>query len=287
MKTVLITGAYGQLGLTCRKTLKSYFNILPTGRKTFSDGIELDISDNKMTEKVLSENHPDVILNLAAITNVDACELSPNLAEATNLGGVQNLCKNFEGHFIQISTDYVFDGASGPYSERINPNPISVYGKTKLAAEQWLAENHQKTTIVRTNVVYSYSERAKASFVKWVIDSLSSEKPIRVVNDQWNNPTWTESIVSVLKLFLEKEIYGLYHYGDKGYMNRYTFAQMIAEVFELDSSLITPISTRDLNQPAPRPLKSGLETEKVESALGINPNSVETCLREIRSQISK
>ena len=221
------------------------------------------------------------------MTNVDGCETNPKMAEAINVGGVKNLCKIFEGHFIQISTDYVFDGTDGPYAEEDETNPISVYGQTKLAADKWLTNNHPKATIFRANVVYGYTKRTKASFVKWVVDSLLDGKPIRVVDDQWNNPTWTESIATVIKVLIEKEALGLYHYGDKEYMNRYEFAHLIAKVFDLDASLISPISTADLKQPAPRPLKSGLKTEKIESALGIVPNSVETCLQEIRKQLSR
>ena len=221
------------------------------------------------------------------MTNVDGCETNPKMAEAINVGGVKNLCKIFEGHFIQISTDYVFDGTDGPYEEDDETNPISVYGQTKLAADKWLTNNHPKATIFRANVVYGYTKRTKASFVKWVVDSLLDGKPIRVVDDQWNNPTWTESIATVIKVLIEKEALGLYHYGDKEYMNRYEFAHLIAKVFDLDTSLISPISTADLKQPAPRPLKSGLKTEKIESALGIVPNSVETCLQEIRKQLSR
>jgi len=287
MKNILINGAYGQLGEACIKNLKLHFNIISAGRHTSDEGVQLDITDAATTEKVLAEIRPDLILNLAAMTNVDGCETNPKMAEAINVGGVKNLCKNFEGHFIQISTDYVFDGTDGPYAEEDETNPISVYGQTKLAADKWLTNNHPKVTIFRANVVYGYTKRTKASFVKWVVDSLSDGKPIRVVDDQWNNPTWTESIATVIKVLIEKEALGLYHYGDKEYMNRYEFAHLIAKVFDLDASLISPISTADLKQPAPRPLKSGLKTEKIESALGIVPNSVETCLQEIRKQLSR
>ena len=287
MKNILITGVYGQLGEACIKHLKLHFNIISAGRHTPDDGIQLDITNPDLTAKVVSEYRPHVILNLAAMTNVDGCETDPNMAEAINVDGVKNLCQDFDGQFIQISTDYVFDGASGPYGEDDETNPISVYGQTKLAADKWLTNNHPKVTIFRANVVYSYTKRTKASFVKWVVDSLSDGKPIRVVDDQWNNPTWTESIATVIKVLIEKEALGLYHYGDKEYMNRYEFAQLIAKVFDLDASLISPISTAELNQPAPRPLKSGLKTEKIESALGIVPNSVETCLQEIRKQLSR
>ena len=287
MKNILINGAYGQLGEACIKNLKLHFNIISAGRHTSDEGVQLDITDAATTEKVLAEIRPDLILNLAAMTNVDGCETNPKMAEAINVGGVKNLCKNFEGHFIQISTDYVFDGTDGPYEEDDETNPISVYGQTKLAADKWLTNNHPKVTIFRANVVYGYTKRTKASFVKWVVDSLLDGKPIRVVDDQWNNPTWTESIATVIKVLIEKEALGLYHYGDKEYMNRYEFAHLIAKVFDLDTSLISPISTADLKQPAPRPLKSGLKTEKIESALGIVPNSVETCLQEIRKQLSR
>ncbi|MDP6755830.1 MAG: dTDP-4-dehydrorhamnose reductase [Candidatus Marinimicrobia bacterium] len=287
MKNILMTGAYGQLGEACIKYLKSYFNIIPAGRHASEGGIELDITNPEITEKVVAETRPDIILNLAAMTNVDGCESDPNRAESINVDGVKNLCQHFDGHFIQISTDYVFDGAEGPYGEDDKTNPISVYGKTKFAADDWLNENHAQTTILRANVVYGYTKRTKASFVKWVVDSLTEGKPIRVVDDQWNNPTWTESIASVMKVLIEEEAFGLYHYGDQEHMNRYEFAQLIAKVFDVDASLISPISTAELNQPAPRPLQSGLKTEKIESALGIVPNSVETCLMEIRKQLSR
>ncbi|MEA1881073.1 MAG: dTDP-4-dehydrorhamnose reductase [Candidatus Marinimicrobia bacterium] len=287
MNTVLITGAYGQLGESCTKYLKNDFNIISTGRNALDGGIQLDITYPDSIRRVLEETNPDVILNLAAMTNVDGCETIPEMAESINLDGVKNLCNGFDGHFFQISTDYVFDGTEGPYSESDETNPVSVYGKTKLAADKWLMENHEKTTILRANVVYGYTKRTKASFVKWVFDSLTNGKQINVVNDQWNNPTWTESIATVISKLIEEKAKGLYHYGDKDHMNRYEFAQLIAKVFELDAFLVSPISTAELNQPAPRPLQSGLKTEKIESALGIVPNSVETCLMEIRKQLTR
>ena len=287
MKNILITGAYGQLGEACIKNLKLHFNIISAGRHTSDNGVQLDITDAAMTEKVVAETRPDLILNLAAMTNVNGCETDPEMAEAINVDGVKNLFKNFDGHFIQISTDYVFDGTDGPYGEDDETNPISVYGQTKLAADKWLTNNHPKVTIFRANVVYGYTKRTKASFVKWVVDSLSDGKPIRVVDDQWNNPTWTHSVASVIKVLIETEAFGLYNYGDKGYMNRFEFAQLIAKVFELDPSLISPISTVESKQLAPRPLKSGLKTEKIESALGIVPKSIETCLQEIRKQLCR
>ena len=198
MKTVLVTGAYGQLGVACTNYLKLNFNVISSGRQAEGMGIKLDITDCDSIEHAQNEFHPDIILNLAAMTNVDGCEIDSQLAKSVNVDGVKNLCNGFCGHFIQISTDYVFDGLSGPYGEADEVNPLSVYGRTKLEAEDWLSANHSQTTILRSNVVYGYTERTDASFVKWVIDSLSNNKGIAVVDDQWNNPTWIESLTDII-----------------------------------------------------------------------------------------
>ena len=287
MKTLLITGAYGQLGDACVKFLKNNYNITLSGVSPSDGGVHLDIRSKSSIKKVLSDIDPDVILNLAALTDVDGCELDPQQAKDINFSGVKNLCRDFSGHFIHISTDYVFDGKSGPYSEEDEPNPKSVYGKTKLFADNWLLDNYSKSTIIRTNILYSYTKRTKASFLKWVVDSLNDNQNIKVVNDQWNNPTWTESLSSVISKIIDNQAFDLYHYGDRDILNRFDFSILISKVFNLDSSLIMPISSDELNQIAPRPRKSGLITKKIESELGIIPKSVETCLNEIRKQFIK
>ena len=287
MKTVIITGGYGQLGVSCKEYLKKSFNVIITGKNIFDQDVKLDITDRKDIAKAYSDFKPDVVLNLAAMTNVDECERDKIAANKINIEGVKNLCKNFSGHFIQLSTDYVFDGLSGPYNELDEVNPISHYGKTKLEAENWLKNNYSNATILRANVIYSYTKRTKASFVKWVVDSLKNNIEINVVNDQWNNPTWTESISFIINKIIDNSIIGLYNYGDKDFMSRYDFAILISKIFNLDENLIKPINTSNLNQIAERPLKSGLKTEKIESRLGIVPSSVENCLRKIHDNLSK
>ena len=287
MKSILITGAYGQLGESCSHYLKNNYKLILSGIAPLNNSIKLDITDQQSVNNFLEKNNPDVIINLAAFTDVDKCELEEKKAYEINFNGVKNLCKNFSGHFIQISTDYVFDGMNGPYNEDDKTNPKSIYGKTKLDAENWLIDNHFKSTILRSNVIYSYSQKTKASFLKWIVESLIAKKPIEVVNDQWNNPTWTYSITEIINLLIEHEQYGLFHYADKDILNRFQFSQLIAKVFELNDSMISPISTDSLNQQAPRPMKSGLLTKKIESTLEIEPKSVETCLNKIRKQLLK
>ena len=286
MKTILVTGAYGQLGIVCTEYLKKYFKIYSTGRSAKDERYQLDISNKQSARNALARFQPDIILNLAAMTDVDSCENEPKIAEKYNADGLKNLCDGFDGHIIQISTDYVFDGKNGPYAENDSTNPISVYGRTKLLAEEFLINSKLNYTIIRTNVLYGDDKNTKASFLKWVINSLENLRSIRVVKDQWNNPTSTHSLASFILNIASSNTYGLYHYADQGLMSRFEFAQLIAKIFELDQSLIQPILSSELNQLAPRPMLSGLKTQKIEEQLGIKPPSVETCLEEFRKMLN-
>ena len=286
MKTILVTGAYGQLGIVCTEYLKKYFKVYSTGRSAKDERYQLDISNKQSARNALARFQPDIILNLAAMTDVDSCENEPKIAEKYNTDGLKNLCDGFDGHVIQISTDYVFDGKNGPYAENDSTNPISVYGRTKLLAEEFLINSKLNYTIIRTNVLYGDDKNTKASFLKWVINSLENLRSIRVVKDQWNNPTSTHSLASFILNIASSNTYGLYHYADQGLMSRFEFAQLIAKIFELDQSLIQPILSSELNQLAPRPMLSGLKTQKIEEQLGIKPPSVETCLEEFRKMLN-
>ena len=286
MKRILITGALGQLGEACSNLLDSNFHVIKSGRNSNDTATILDITSKKSVNDFLDQHTPDIILNLAAMTNVDGCEENPEHADNVNHRGVVNLCDDFNGHFIQISTDYVFNGEDGPYSEEDPLDPISAYGKSKLAAEKYLAGNNISHTIIRANVLYSYSHKTKASFLKWVVESLKNSKSINVVNDQWNNPTSTDSLADFINKIALSETFGLYHYADNGIMSRFEFAQLIAKVFGLDSDLIKPILTSELDQIASRPLKSGLSTQKIENELLIQPPNVKESLKSIYDTIT-
>ncbi len=137
--------------------------------------------------------------------------------------------------------------------------------------------------ILRSNIIFSYNDRTKASFVNWVVDSLKRKQIITVVNDQWNNPTWTNDLANVISMIIKKNISGLYHYGGGDFLNRLEFAKMIASAFSLDRELIQPITTPELNWLAQRPLKSGLYTNKIELDLGIEPLPIQTALDKMVS----
>ena len=289
MRSILITGAFGQVGSVLKRIMCQDYELTLTNRSIPSGekGINLDIRNAVVLKEVIKAVQPDVLIHLAAMTSVDGCELEPEKAAEANIAGVEHICSEYSGHVIYLSTDYVFNGKNGPYSETDPTDPINVYGATKLAGERILLENNPDHLVLRCNVVYDYNPYTKASFLNWVIESLQNKKEIRVVEDQINNPTWAESLAKTIVFCMEKEISGTAHWGDADYMNRYDFAIKIANTFNLNTDLIKPITTEELKQPAQRPLNSGLKTDYLKSRLGITPPAVEECLLSIRGRISK
>ena len=264
MKEIMITGAFGQVGKALSRLLSFKFKITKTGLIIPKDesGLILDVTNLMLCREVIDIVKPDVIVNLASKTDVDACETNTELAFSINVGGVKNLMSIFSGPIIHLSTDYVFNGDNGPYSEDDATDPINVYGFSKLASEKTVLNRHNNL-VIRTNVVYDYCVGTQASFLNWVVNSLREGKEINIVNDQWNNPTWTDSLAVVVKRAIDSGLTGIAHWGDGDWISRFDFALKIANIFELDKKLIKPINTDELRQLAPRPLKGGLKTDYV------------------------
>ena len=286
MTTILITGASGQLGMSLKKTFNSKYEIISTTRDNTSGGssIYLDVTNPMLFKEVVEMTNPDLVVNLAAMTNVDLCEKNPELAYAINIGGVDNLVNAFRGPIIHVSTDYVFDGESGPYKVEDTKNALNVYGLSKLESEKLLLDQSEDSLVIRSNVLYDYSSKSRASFLNWVVESLNQEKEINVVEDQWNNPTWTGSLAVVIDRAIDTQVTGLVHWGDGDLVSRFDFANKIADVFNLKKSLIKPILTSELNQTAKRPLKSGLTSDYAQNILNLEPPTIKECLETIVEQ---
>ena len=288
MKKVLITGAGGQLGSSME--LEDF--IMITTSRFHNDAVEsptidadLDITNEYQVKTIIAENDPDIIVHLAAMTNVDGCELNPDQAYEVNVRGTVNLLNHFNGKFVLLSTDYVFDGNEGPYSENDTVNPKNVYGKTKLEAERKVREFSADWLILRTNVVWNIGGKYKASFVDWLVEELDEGNQVRIVTDQWNNPTHTEDLGCVINELLKHDASGLYHYGSAEVLNRYDFARLIANIYNLDENLIKPIMTQELNQLAKRPLRSGLKTNKIERDFAIIPAVLREDIKKIALRV--
>lgn len=286
MTVILITGASGQLGMSLKRIFNSKYEIISTTRNNNPAGssMYLDVTNPMLFKEVIETTNPDLVINLAALTNVDLCEKNPELAYSINIGGMDNLVNAFKGPIIHVSTDYVFDGEDGPYKEEDTTNPLNVYGLSKLESEKLLLDHSENSLVIRSNVLYDYSSKSEASFLNWVVDSLTQEKEINVVEDQWNNPTWTGSLAVVIDRAIDTQLTGLVHWGDGDLVSRFDFANKIADVFNLKKSLIKPILTSELNQTAKRPLKSGLKSDYAQNILNLEPPTIKECLETIVEQ---
>ncbi len=296
---IMITGCHGLLGQSVLKMfLKSTDSeILATAKdaRTFLDfgGFDytmLDITSRSDVKNLVVYFRPDVIINTAAYTNVDGCETNRELAWRVNVEGVRNLvnsARRVDAKLIHISTDYIFDGKNGPYTEDAIPNPINYYGRTKLASENEIKIGGIRFAILRTNVLYGVGKNVKSNFALWLYQKLSNRESIKVVTDQIGNPTYVDDLAFAILKIVEFDKEGIYNVGGKDFVDRYTFAVKLAEIFGFDRELITPVKTSELNQIAPRPLKSGLITLKAESELGLKPYGVEDGIREFKAKLNE
>lgn len=298
LKRVLITGTNGLLGqklVEIFSHLNSY-NLLLTSRQersVFPEEtlvyVQLDITNKQQLRKVVDEFEPEIIINTAAVTNVDECEKDREHAWRVNVGGVENLiyaAKLVGAKIIQVSTDYVFDGKGGPYDELARPDPVNYYGRTKLASENLLKTSGVPYALVRTMVLYGVAYGVKLNFALWVLKELGEEKPIRVAEDQHANPTLCDDLAYAILKIAELERSGLYHIAGPDLLSRYEFALAIARVFKLNKKLINPVKSTTLKQPAPRPMKSGFITLKSNIDLGIKMSGVEQGVNILKQQLS-
>jgi dTDP-4-dehydrorhamnose reductase len=250
---------------------------------------KLDIIQKHKVKDVILDFFPDFIINAAAFTNVDKSETEKETAWKINVNGVENIAFyswTIDAHLIHISTDYIFDGKSGPYSENDKPDPVGYYGRTKLASENSIHISGTKNTIMRTNILYGPAKYGRPDFVKWVVNSLRDNKVIRIVTDQIGNPTYIDDLVASINKIIELKKEGVYNIGGREMISRYDFTLRIADYFGLDKSLIEKIITKDLNQPAPRPLKSGLITLKAETELEYKPHTIEETFELMKKELS-
>ena len=294
-KRILITGANGMLGQRTIFNLalaKNYelLGVSLEDEAVFSnvDYKCVDLTNRDDFKQVVYNFCPDFIINTAAFTNVDLSETERETAWKVNVKGVEYVAEAarvIDAHVIHISTDYVFDGKRGPYSEKSRTNPLGYYGRTKLASENVLNTSGAFNTIIRTNVLFGIAD-SRPDFVRWVVSSLRAGKEIRIVTDQINNPTFIDDLVQAISKIIEFKKYGLYNIGGREFLSRYDFTIKIADYFQLDKSLIKKIVTEDLNQPAKRPLKSGLLTIKAESEFGFKPHSIEESLAIMKKELS-
>jgi dTDP-4-dehydrorhamnose reductase len=303
MKKILITGSNGLLGqklvhaLLKRSDVEIIATSVGANRIVKKDGYiyePLNITIKSEVEKITQKYLPDVIINTAAMTNVDACESKREECWALNVGAVQNIADAIatispHTHLIHLSTDFIFDGEKGSeYVETDLPNPGSYYAATKLESEKLLQKSTIKWAIARTMIVFGIADSiSRTNIVLWAKDALTKGQKINIIDDQFRAPTLAEDLADGCILIADKGATGIYHIAGPKTYSILDLVYQIADFWKLDRSLITPSKSNIINQAAKRPPFTGFVIEKAKRELGYNPHSFVEGLAILNTQLPK
>lgn len=266
MRTLII-GASGLVGGALRAVFPdatgTYF------RNGAPDLVRLDIADAMAVDGLVRRLAPELILLPAAQPNVDRCETEPEESERINVTGTRHVAEaaaRAGARLVFFSTDYVFDGTAGPYPPDAAPNPINVYGRHKLAAENLVRETVADHLVVRACGVYGYQQSGK-NFVMALTRLAAAGEPMRVPSDQWGTPTLADNLAAAVRELVLAGRRGIVHPVGPDYLTRIDFARLAASVFGYDDGFLVPVSTPELRQPAARPLRGGVDNRSTQALL--------------------
>jgi dTDP-4-dehydrorhamnose reductase len=296
---ILITGSNGLLGQKLVAALRNdpEVDLIATSRGDDRTPMPLrqhyrpmDISCATEVDAVFDATRPDVVIHTAAMTNVDACEQDPEACELQNVTATRYLvaaAKRHESHFVLLSTDFIFDGANGPYSEADEPSPLSMYGHSKLKGECLVMESGlAKWAIARTIIVYGIAEGlSRSNVVLWAKGALEKGQPINVVDDQWRMPTLAEDLADGCIRIAKRGATGIFHLSGPDGMNILELVERVGKFFGLDTSVVKPIKSDSLGQPARRPPRTGFVLDKARKELGYAPRGFEEGLAVLKEQL--
>lgn len=297
---VLITGANGLLG----QKIVDYCLVNNIDFVASSQGenrnskvnsnqfYNLDIRNKTQIENIVKQERPTTIINTAAITNVDLCESEKTLCDEVNTEAVNHMLKISEDyglHLIHLSTDFVFDGENGPYSEDDETNALSYYGKSKENSEVLLKNsNYKNWTIVRTIIVFGIGENmSRSNIVLWAKSALEKGEPLNIVNDQFRAPTDADDLAWACMKIAEKKSFGIFNISGPETFSIMELVKRVGAYFDLSTKTLSPISSESLNQAAKRPPKTGFDISKAQIKLNYSPLKFEESLEKLENQLKK
>lgn len=290
---LLITGASGlfgsklaEMGIHRNFEVYSGYN---QKKPAFGTPIHLDILNENQVKEVFKQLNPTVVVHAASLTNVDKCETNKTLAWKTNVEGTKHIAiasKASHAFLIHISTDYIFNGDKGQYTETDNPDPINYYGFTKLKAEEIVKDLINDYCIARTSVIYgSTPAGGKVNFALWLLAQLRKKKQVKIVTDQWNSPTLNTNLAAMTLEIVERKLTGIFNLSGATRISEYDFANILAQDFNLNEDLIIPSTTTELSWIAKRPRDSSLNTSKTKLTLKSKPLHVHEALAELKLEL--
>lgn len=249
------------------------------------DSVQADLTNSVLANELVQLFRPKWIVHCAALTNVDCCEERPEEAWQVNVEMSRNLAtaaQQLGAGIVYMSTDSVFDGKAGNYSESDIPMPLNVYAKSKLAGEQAVQSEVKHSLLIRTNI-YGWNAREKLSLAEWILDQLETGRFIAGFYDVVFTPILVNDVSEIILDMMEGQLSGLYHVAASGACSKYEFAVQLADVFGQDEKLVRPASIADSALPAPRPRNTSLRTDKVSKALGRPMPDVKSGLRRLKA----
>jgi len=290
---LLITGASGMLGHSLmrlaveRHEVVGIYRSFPVSMRG-GKSLALDLADEDRVKKQVAALKPEAIVHTAAMTDVEECERDPVRANRVNFQATKNLARLGGGlgiPFVYISTDYVFDGKKGSYVETDPPNPVNVYGETKLLGEEAVRSCCPRSLVIRTSI-FGFNIQPKTGFVEYVMESLAKGEVITRFLDQFSTPIYTRDLGRFILELLDRGSTGLFHVGGGERISRYDFAVKVAETFCLSPAMIRPAPFRHLEGSAQRPRDSSLCSEKVESHLKMRLPSAKEGLERLKQDLA-
>ncbi len=287
---ILVIGASGLVGKALYNEFAKDYSVCGTYLKRKREGLlKLDIRNKKDVQTLFEKIKPDVVFLPAAEPHVDLCEEEKLFTCKTNVEGTRNVveaCAASKAKLVYFSSDYVFDGKSGPYRETAKPSPVSEYGRQKAECESIIKKSLKDYIIVRTALVFGYDPNSKNFAMQMLKLSLDKQKR-KIPVDQYSNPAYVKDLARSCRALVERNKSGVYNIVGDDYVNRHEFAVMAAEIFGFDKSLVTPVKTPDLGQAAKRPLKGGLYNDKIKKGIKISFHTLREALKEIKNEAAK
>ncbi|MDO8886354.1 MAG: dTDP-4-dehydrorhamnose reductase [Candidatus Oleimmundimicrobium sp.] len=290
-----MTGAKGMFGSDLVKVLSlpACLSVDTAGRQGSEHDVtglshqELDVTNKRDVDICINDNKPDVVIHAAAYTDVDGCESNRELAFLVNAEGTKNVasaCRAMDSAMVYISTDYVFDGAKDiPHTEEDKPNPINIYGESKLAGENYVKSILDKYYIVRTSWLFGKNGK---NFVETILRLAQEKNELKVVNDQVGSPTYTLDLARAIKALLTKPSFGYYHISNQGSCSWYDFAREILGLSGLNDIKVIPVSTEEIKRLANRPKYSVLNCQKFMDESGYNLRNWQDGLKDYLAEKS-
>ena len=296
---ILVTGAGGLVGQALVRAAGRWpgADVLATGRGPAvahdrGGYARLDVLDGDAVERAFQDFSPDVVLHAAGQAQVEACEADRQSCWALNVDAVVTMaaaCHRHGARLVLPSTDFVFDGRSGPYAEADRPAPVNAYGRSKLAAENALRTSRLTDwAVARTTMVFGVpaGEDPRLDLVRWVVRELEAGRPIRVASDQRRTPTYDDDLADGMLRIARFGRQGVFHVSGREQLSVVELAHRVAATFGLDASLIAPAPTAEIHPGAPRPLDAGLLILRAETELGFRPRPLSVALVAVRQRLA-